>query len=100
MAQIEILSEREAGSGWVFEAKVLKESGAPQTIRISLAWSDYNLWSPDGGDTPARVAEAVLAFLISKLPATEIRTRLDASVTRRLFDDADQAIPSLIQRPH
>ncbi len=99
VAQIEILSESEAQSGWVFEAQVLDASGDLHAIRLSLDWSDYNLWSPDGGDTPSRVAEAVLAFLISKLPATEIRSRLDASMTRRLFDDADRAIPSLIQRP-
>jgi len=98
VAQIEILSERDAGSGWVFEAQILEASGDLRTVRVSLAWSDYNLWSPDGGDAPARVAEAVLAFLISKLPPAEIHTRLDASMTRRLFDDADNAIPTFIQR--
>ena len=99
VAQIEILSEREGATGWSFEAQILDGAGTLVPIDLSLAWSDYNLWSPGGGDSPNAVAEAVLAYMLSKLPATEIRRKFDASLARRLFADADEVIPSMIHHP-
>ncbi len=99
MAQIEILCEQEIAGGWTFQAQMLDAAGELFAIDLSLAWSDYNHWSPGGGDTPTAVAEAVLAFMLSKMPAAEIRRKFDASMARRLFDDADRVIPSLIHHP-
>ncbi len=98
MAQIEIVSEQEQPSGWIFEIHLLDEHGSLHNCRLSMAWADDNLWSPDGADEPQRVAEAVLAYLISHLPAGEIPPSFDASLARRLFDDADKSIPGHIRR--
>lgn len=96
MAQIEILSEEVRASGWAFRARVLDETGAMHPVRLTLAWADYNLWSPGGGDRPAAVAEAVLRFLAGRRPAHRLARSFDASIARRLFPDADREIPALI----
>ncbi len=99
MARIEILSEREIPNGWSFEARSRADGAGPdarQTVRLS--WSDYNHWSPDGGDPPHRVAEAVVRFLLARLGPGALPQRFDASIARRRFDDADTEIPKLIRR--
>ncbi len=96
--QIEILSEHEIPTGWVFDAHLLEESGQLIPIALTLSWADYNLWSPDGTDEPNKVAEAVLSYLAVKTPLVEIRPKLDASQLRRMFDDADASIPNYIRR--
>lgn len=96
--QIEILLEREIPTGWVFDAHFLTESGKLQPIALTLSWADYNLWSPDGTDEPQKVAEAVLSYLAAKTPLVQIRPKLEASQLRRMFDDADDAIPNYIRR--
>ena len=68
-----------------------------QPIALTLSWADYNLWSPDGTDEPQRVAEAVLSYLAAKTPLVEIGPKLEASQLRRVFDDADDAIPNYIR---
>lgn len=98
VAQIEIVSEQEQPSGWIFEIRILDEHGSRQHCRLTLSWADYNLWSPDGADEPQRVAAAVLAYLTSHLSAKEIRPSFDASLVRRMFDDADESIPGHIRR--
>lgn len=102
MVQIEIVSEREQPAptgGWAFETRILDDAGHLHQVRLTLSWADYNHWSADGADAPERVAEAVLAFLVSKQPPSKIRPALDASLVRRLFDDADEQIPRHIRRP-
>ncbi len=96
MAQIEIIEEQEIASGWQFQAQILNERGQLLRLQLTLAWADYNLWSPAGADEPARVAEAVIRFLLSRSDESEIRTSFDASLARRLHCDADTVIPSLI----
>ena len=96
--QIEILSEHEIPVGWIFDAHFLAEGGELQPITLTLSWADYNLWSPDGTDEPQKVAEAVLSYLAAKTSLVEIRPKLDASQLRRMFNDADDAIPKHIRR--
>lgn len=98
MAHVEILSEQETPGGWSFRAQIMGTDSVLRHHRITLSWADYNLWSPDGTDEPARVAEAVLAFLLSRVGPGEIRDRFDAAVLRRRFSDADDLIPTLIAR--
>ena len=98
MPQIEILSEHELGRAWRFEVQVLDDGGALHRHIITLAWADYNLWSQDGSDSPAKVAEAVVEFLISKASPVELPAKFDASLARRRHEDADTAIPRLIER--
>ena len=100
MARIEIVREHERPGGWTFEVDIGGdlEDAAVRRVRLSLAWADYNLWSPDGGDAPERIAEAVLAFLLSKKGARDLRPAFDAAVARLLYPEADRAIPGLIRR--
>ena len=98
MAQVEILSEQETAGGWSFQMQVLDDRSALRQHQITLSWADYNLWSPDGTDEPARVAEAVLGFLLSRRPAGKIRQSFNAASVRRWFADADEQIPPLIAR--
>jgi hypothetical protein len=96
VAQVEIVEEREQAGGWVFEAQVIDDAGELRRHRIDLAWVDYNHWSASGSDEPAAIAAAVLRFLLTRQDAAEIRGRFDASLVRRLFEDADEHIPGLI----
>ena len=96
MAQVEIVSEREGRAGWVFTAQVLDEGGTLRRHEVNLSWADYNLWSGSGADEPARVAEAVLRFLLTKLEASAVPARLDAATARRRYPDADAHIPRLV----
>ena len=98
MAQIEILSECELPAAWRFDAQVLDDAGALRKHVLTLSWADYNLWSQDGSDEPARVADAVLNFLLMRGGADVIPAKLDASRARRLHADADRVIPTLIGR--
>jgi hypothetical protein len=96
MAQVEIVSEDEGAAGWTFGAQVLDEAGGLRRHDVSLSWADYNHWSGSGQDEPARVATAVIHFLLARLPAGELRPAFDASIARRLFPEADRIIPTLI----
>jgi hypothetical protein len=95
-AQVEILSERDGPAGWVFTAQVLDDDGALRRHEVILAWADYNHWSSSGADEPARVAAAVLRFLLTKQSANEVPSRLDAATARRRYPDADAEIPGLV----
>jgi hypothetical protein len=96
VAQVEILSESEMQGGWTFTAQVLADDGSLTSHRLTLSWADYNLWSADGGDQPVKVAEAVLAFLLSRMAALDVPAKFDASLARRRFADADECIPRMI----
>ncbi len=98
MPQIEIISENEKASGWEFRCQVLDDAGKLHTITLKLSWADYNLWSPDGADSPQRVAEAVLDFLLMRMQPGDLRSRFDASRARTQFPDADAVIPKRIAR--
>jgi len=98
LAQVEIITEQSSDTGWQFEAQLLDDAGSLHRRTVRLSWADYNLWSRDGADPPEHVAEAVLRFLLDRMPAGEMRERFDAAIARRLFDDADEVIPALIGR--
>ena len=98
MAGIEIIREEERGGSWRFQSQWIDAGGSLRTCRLNLAWADYNLWSPDGTARPAAVAEAVLGFLLERLPEDEVPASLDASLARRLDREADVQIPRLIRR--
>ena len=95
-AQCEITSEREVGNGWTFSIQVLDDDGRLRRHELRLAWADYNLWSGSGADEPARVAVAVMQFLLTRRGADEIPASFDAAMARRWYRDADGHIPQLI----
>jgi hypothetical protein len=98
VAQVEIISESEFQGGWRFEVQVLDDQGTLRRHHVSLAWADYNLWSSDGGDTPTKVAEAVVMFFLARIKAMDLPPKFDASAARRRFSEADEVIPRLIGR--
>lgn len=97
MAQVEIVSESEDTSCWVFHVQVLDDAGTLRKHRLRLSWADYNLWSADGADPPARVAEAVVQFLLSQTTPSELAASFDASIARRRYENADVRIPAYIR---
>ena len=98
MAQVEIISEREDPKGWMFETQILDDGGLLSKHQLTLSWADYNLLSPDGGDEPAKVAEAVALYLVSRMPPQQLGPRFDASIARRKFNGADRHISQMIRR--
>ena len=98
MPQIEIISEQEHGKGWQFVVQVLDDRGTLHKHTLTMSWADYNLWSPDGADEPAMVAEAVMMFLLKHSPAAELGEKFDASIARRKSNHADAQIPAMIRR--
>lgn len=99
MHPFEIISERETSGGWAFEVQLIGDpAGALRSVTLVLSWPDYSHWSPDGADRASAVAEAVMAFLLRHLAPGDLPDRFDASLARRRFPDADEAIPRLIRR--
>jgi hypothetical protein len=97
MPQVEITKEEEGSGSWTFALRIAGDGGeAARTLKLS--WADYNLWSGDGADPPHAVAQAVVEFLLGRLSLTDLPARIDASIARRRFADADREIPRLIQR--
>lgn len=93
----EIITEHEEAGGWLYEFQsVTEESGELRKHQMHLSWVDYNHWSATGSDIPQKVAEAVLGFLLSRMAIAELPDGFDASLSRRLFEDADEKIPKMI----
>jgi hypothetical protein len=97
MPQVEIMREDNVPGGWTFDAQVLDEMGRLRAHTVRLSWADYNHWSASGGDEPAQVAEAVIAFLLTIAPPNRLPFSFDASLARRLSREADERIPMLIR---
>ena len=99
MAVFEITAEQERPNGWSYDVQVVAgDGGEMRRVTLGLSWADYNHWSPDGGDRAVAVAEAVLAFLLEHFGPETLPERFDASLARRRFRGADEAIRSRIRR--
>ena len=99
MSDVQIESETEDHDGWTFRLRIAAENAEPPSRHtLRLAWADYDLWSADGADPPHAVATAVVEFLLSRLGLADLPAKVDASVARRRFPDADTEIPGLIRR--
>ncbi len=99
MAPFQIITERENANGWSYQVQIASgNSPQPRRFTMLLSWADYNHWSFTGSDSPQRVAEAVLRFVLSHLDPAELPDQFDASLVRRRFPDADAEIPKLISQ--
>ncbi|MHC4101655.1 MAG: hypothetical protein ACYTFF_06595 [Planctomycetota bacterium] len=99
MTDVQIDSETEDHDGWTFRLRIAADNAEPPSRRtLRLAWADYDLWSADAADPPHAVAAAVVEFLLSRLGLADLPDKIDASVARRRFPDADTEIPRLIRR--
>ena len=94
MAEIEIVTETEASNRWEYEVRVT-DDGASYDYRVSLSWSDYDLWS-HGRVAPQRVVAAAFRFLLAKEEASSILARFDCSLIRRYFPEVDKELPQTV----
>ena len=94
MPTIEIGTETEGSNHWSYEVQVV-DGEVRHDFRVTLGWSDYDLWS-HGRVAPQRVVKAAFEFLLAREPVTSILPKFDCSVIRRYFTDVDRELPKLI----
>ena len=93
MPEIEIGPETEGSNHWAYEVHV-RDGERTHDYRVTLGWSDYDLWS-HGRVPPERVVRAVFEFLLEREPASSIMAKFDCAVIRRYFPDVDRVLPTL-----
>ena len=93
----ELVEEREDATGCSWTLQRLDAEGRLERSRMRLGWADYGVWSPDGGVTPVRVAEAVIAFALDRPEFDPLPDPFDAAMARRRVPDADARIGRLIR---
>ncbi|MSR44901.1 MAG: hypothetical protein EXS15_06055 [Phycisphaerales bacterium] len=99
-ASLEVATEREGKSSWIF---MIRRCGETAThCEITLSWSDYDWWSPSGSHAPSQVALAV-AQVASSHPLDNgvirgVPIRFDASSIRRRISDADALVTEILSR--
>jgi len=91
MAEIEIGTETEETNQWRYEVSV-HDGGRTHRYRVTLGWSDYDLWS-HGRVAPEKVVRAAFAFLLARESADSILARFDCSLIRRYFPEVDRELP-------
>ena len=93
-ATIDIGTETEGKNHWAYEVRV-REGESAYEYRVTLSWSDYDLWS-HGRVAPERVVRAALAYLLEKESAPSIPPKFDCSILRRYFPEVDQELPGRV----
>ena len=93
----ELIDEIEDSTGCIWTIQALDSEGGLRKTRIRLGWADYGVWSPDGGISPERVAEAVVSFALRHAEFSPLPESLDAAMARRRVPDADAEIGRLIR---
>ena len=94
---VNVISESDEPGCWMYRFECLDDEGRASSGRFRLAWEDYDLWIPDGTVEPARVAEAVLRFVIEQPGLRPFPERIDSSHPRRMAPGADERIIHLIR---
>ena len=97
MSAYKVISESEEDGCWIYRFEACPDGVTTTVGRLRLAWADYDLWIPDGTVEPARVADAILRFVLENSAFQPIPDRIDSSHPRRLVSDADQRIIHLIR---
>jgi len=97
---MEVTTERQGASCWIFQ---IRQGEEPQSIwELTLAWIDYDSWSPTGSHTPSQVALAVMHVFVDTPHKNAQQSahpmRLDAGMVRRRIVDADRLIVAQLQR--
>lgn len=94
MANIQIGEETEGRNYWAYQVRVT-EAGKAFDYRVTLNWSDYDLWS-HGRVAPERVVRAIFEYLLVNEPAAAILSKFDCSLVRRYFPQVDSELPKRI----
>ncbi len=97
--RLQVASEREGTACWIFEICSGAQSDPISTM--TLAWADYDWWSPDGRHSPSRVALAVVEVM-QCAPSVDgvqavLPVKFDASTIRRRIPLADRLISEHLQ---
>ena len=93
MAEVVIGTETEGSNCWSYEIRVT-DGGQPYEYRVTLIWSDYDLWS-HGRVAPQHVVHAALQFLFKKTTASSVLPKFDCSRIRRCFPEVDSELPKM-----
>ncbi len=94
MADIDVQSETEGANNWSYQVRVT-EGDDGHDYRVTLSWSDYDLWSR-GRVAPQRVVQAAFRYLLEREPASSILSKFDCSIIRRYFPEVDRELPGLL----
>ena len=94
MTQINIAREIEGKNNWTYEVQ-LTDGGQSHDYKVTLSWSDYDLWS-HGRVAPEKVVHAAFEFLLQRESPSMILSKFDCSVIRRYFPEVDQELPKLL----
>ena len=99
-ASLEVATEREGNACWIFQIRRGGES--TNQCEMTLAWADYDWWSPTGRHTPSEVALAVMGVIAATQAdggaAIGATDRFDASTIRRRIPGADALIIARLAR--
>ena len=93
----ELLDEIESPDAVVWTVQTIDDAGTLRRFRLRLAWPDYDVWSPDGGVSPARVATAVVNVVLSHEGFDPLPELVDAAMVRRRLPDGDRVVASMIR---
>ena len=93
----ELLDEIESPDAVVWTVQSIDDAGELRRFRLRLAWPDYDVWSPDGGVAPARIAAAIVAVVLSHPIFDPLPELLDAALVRRRLPDGDRLVASMIR---
>ena len=93
----ELLDESESPDGTTWTVQSIDDSGELRRFRVRLSWPDYDVWSPDGGVAPSRVATAVVNVVLSHGVFDPIPDTVDAALVRRRLPDGDRIVASMIR---
>jgi len=93
MTEVTIGTETEESNCWSYEVRVT-DNDKPFDCRVTLGWSDYDLWS-HGRVAPEHVVRAALEFLLTKEPASNILPKFDCALIRRYFPEVDSELPRM-----
>ena len=94
MPTIEIGAETEGQNNWSYDVRV-SDDGKQYDYRVTLSWSDYDLWS-HGRVAPEKVVRAAFEFLLQREPASKILPKFDCSLIRRYFAEVDRELPGMV----
>lgn len=94
MARIDVTTEVDGNNCWEYEISVADQENSFD-YKVTLSWSDYDLWS-HGRVAPERVVQAAFEFLLSRESASSILSTFDCSVIRRYFPEVDRELPKMI----
>ncbi len=98
--ELEVATEREGSACWIFQIR--RQGQAEPAWEMTLAWADYDWWSPTGSHTPSQVALSVMKVLTETpwevADQSSHPMRFDASTIRRRIAGADRLIVERLQR--